>query len=243
LAESRRAVRVIRSIGLERPIHAVAGSLFRVTTDEPVFHLTFDDGPHPDITPRVLDVLDEFDTKATFFVLTDNAQKHPDLLRDTIKRGHGIGLHSRTHPRLTDMPLGRLRDEICAARRDLEAVAGIEIEWFRPPYGAQNIRSLSMVKMCGMQTVLWSVDSLDWKGLTVDNPLERPRKRIDSGGILLMHDVPVGDNEADDRARGFLPEEDLVRLYQLELRELGLRTVSLPELLASGQPMRKAKFG
>ena len=55
MAESRRAVRVVRSIGLERPIHAVAGSLFRVTTDEPVFHLTFDDGPHRDITPRVLD--------------------------------------------------------------------------------------------------------------------------------------------------------------------------------------------
>jgi peptidoglycan/xylan/chitin deacetylase (PgdA/CDA1 family) len=243
LAESRRAVRVVRSIGLERPIHAVAGSLFRVTTDEPVFHLTFDDGPHPDITPRVLDVLDEFDTKATFFVLTDNAQKHPDLIRDTIKRGHGIGLHSRTHPRLTDMPLGRLRDEICAARRDLEAVAGIEIEWFRPPYGAQNIRSLSVVKMCGMQTVLWSVDSRDWKGLTAENPLERSLKFLEPGGILLLHDVPVGEDEEDDRSHGFVPKDELVRMFLVELRQRKLRPVSLTDLLAAGEPLRKAKFG
>lgn len=243
MAESRRAVRVVRSMGLERPIHAVAGSLFRVTTEEPVFHLTFDDGPHADITPRVLDVLDEFDAKATFFVLTANAQRHPDLIHETLRRGHDLALHTRTHPRLTETPLGRLRDEICAARRDLESVAGIEIDWFRPPYGAQNIRSLSVVKLCGMQTVLWSVDSRDWKGLTPENPLERSLKFLEPGGILLLHDVPVGEDEAEDRSNGFLPKEELVRLYLVELKDRGLRPVSLHDLLAAGEPLRKAKFG
>ncbi len=221
----------------------MAGSLFRVTTEQPVFHLTFDDGPDAAITPRVLDVLDEFDAKATFFVLTRNAQEHSELIHETMRRGHDIGLHTRTHPRLTDTPFAGLRDEICAARRDLEEVAGIEIEWFRPPYGAQNIRSLAVVKACGMQTVLWSVDSLDWKGLSAEDPLERARKRIDAGGIVLMHDVPVGDDEASDRASGFIPEEELVRLYLLELEEMGLRPVSIGDLLAAGEPMRKAKFG
>jgi peptidoglycan/xylan/chitin deacetylase (PgdA/CDA1 family) len=243
LAESRRAVRVVRSLKLEQPIHAVAGSLFGVTTEEPVFHLTFDDGPHADITPRVLDVLDEFGAKATFFVLTERAQQHPDLIHETMRRGHDIALHTRTHPRLTETRFGKLRDEICAARHDLEAVAGIEIEWFRPPYGAQNIRSLSLVKICKMQTVLWSVDSRDWKGLTADNPLERSLKFLVSGGILLLHDVPVGVDEAEDATHGYLPKEELVRLYLLELRERGLEAVSLGELLASGQPLRKAKFG
>jgi peptidoglycan/xylan/chitin deacetylase (PgdA/CDA1 family) len=236
-------VRFVRSIGLERPIHAIAGSLFRVTTERPVFHLTYDDGPHPTITPRILDVLDEFEAHATFFVLTDNAQMFPDLIHETMRRGHDIALHTRTHPRLTEVPLGRLRDEICAARRDLEEVAGIEVEWFRPPYGAQNIRSLSVVKACGMQTVLWSVDSRDWKGLTQENPLAKSLKGLEPGGILLLHDVPVGESEMEDAAHGYLPKDELTRMFLDELAERGLEPVSLSSLLSSGEPLRRAKFG
>lgn len=243
MTQSRRAVRIVRSLGLERPIHAIAGSLFQVMTDEPVFHLTFDDGPHPEITPRVLDVLDEYRAKATFFVLTERAQQHHELLHETMHRGHDIALHTRTHPRLTETPWNRLRDEICAARRDLEEVAGIEIGWFRPPYGAQNIRSLSLVKACGMQTVLWSVDSRDWKGLTRDDPLQRSLKFLLPGGMLLMHDVPVGEDENEDDANGFIPKDELTRLFLEELALRKLEPVSLHALLAAGTPLRKAKFG
>jgi peptidoglycan/xylan/chitin deacetylase (PgdA/CDA1 family) len=234
---------VLRRLGLERPIHAVAGSLFRVTTDDRVFHLTYDDGPHPDITPRVLDVLDEAGAKATFFVLTERAQQHPDLIHETMRRGHEIALHTRTHPHLTELSIKRLRDEICAARRDLEEVAGTEITWFRPPYGGQNIRSLSVVKACGMQTVLWSVDSRDWKGLTRDNPLQRSLKFLEPGGIILLHDVPVGETETADEAQGFLPKDELTRMLLAELAERSLEPVSLSRLLAAGEPMRRAKFG
>lgn len=243
MAQSRRSVRLVRSLGLERPIHAVAGSLFQVTTTQPVFHLTFDDGPHPDITPRVLDVLDGFGARATFFVLTERAQKHSELLHETMRRGHDIALHTRTHPRLTKTSWNQLRDEICAARRDLEDVARIEIAWFRPPYGAQNFRSLSLVKACGMQTVLWSVDSHDWKGLTRENPLERSLKGLLPGGILLMHDVPVGEDEGDDDAHGFVPKDELTRMVLTALVERKLEPVSLSALLGSGEPLRKAKFG
>ncbi len=241
--QSRPFVKVIRSLGVERPIHAIAGSLFSVATSEPVFHLTFDDGPHPDITPRILDVLDEHDAKATFFVLTERAERDPDVLHETMRRGHDIALHTRTHPRLTDVSLGRLRDEICAARRDLEAVAGIEVPWFRPPYGAQNLRSISFVRGCGMQTVLWSVDSRDWKGLSPADPLRRTLPGLVPGGIVLLHDVPVGADEFEDRASGFLPKEDLTRLLLEELARREIRPVSLSELLASGSPLRRAKFG
>jgi peptidoglycan/xylan/chitin deacetylase (PgdA/CDA1 family) len=168
---------------------------------------------------------------------------YPDLIHETMRRGHDIALHTRTHPRLTEVPLGRLRDEICAARRDLEEVAGIEVEWFRPPYGAQNIRSLSVVKACGMQTVLWSVDSRDWKGLTQENPLAKSLKGLEPGGILLLHDVPVGESEMEDAARGYLPKDELTRMFLDELAERGLEPVSLSSLLSSGEPLRRAKFG
>ncbi|HET7847303.1 MAG TPA: polysaccharide deacetylase family protein, partial [Acidimicrobiia bacterium] len=177
------------------------------------------------------------------FVLTERAQKHSELLHETMRRGHDIALHTRTHPRLTETPWNQLRDEICAARRDLEAVAGIEIGWFRPPYGAQNLRSLSLVRRCGMQTVLWSVDSRDWKGLTRKDPLERSRKGLLAGGILLMHDVPVGEDERQDDANGFVPKDELTRMMLEELAERMLQPVSLSALLGSGTPLRKAKFG
>jgi peptidoglycan/xylan/chitin deacetylase (PgdA/CDA1 family) len=226
-----------------RPAVRFAGSLFRVTTNQPVFHLTFDDGPHPEITPRVLDVLDEAGAKATFFVLTDNARRYPDLIQETVGRGFDIALHTRSHPRLTEVSIGRMRDEICAARRDLEDVTGIEVEWFRPPYGAQNIRSLSVVKACGMQTVLWSVDSRDWKGLSREDPLKKSLEGLEPGGILLLHDVPVRGTEEEDGTAGFIPKDELTRMFLEELSRRALKPVSLSSLLSSGEPMRRAKFG
>jgi peptidoglycan/xylan/chitin deacetylase (PgdA/CDA1 family) len=191
----------------------------------------------------VLDVLDEAGAKATFFVLTERAQQHPGIVHETLRRGHDLGLHTRSHPRLTELSINRLRDEICAARRDLEEVAGVEITWFRPPYGAQNIRSLSVVKACGMQTMLWSVDSRDWKGLTHDNPLQRSLKYLEPGGIILLHDVPVGEDEAADAAQGFVPKDELTRMLLGELEKRSLQPVSVSRLLSAGEPMRRAKFG
>lgn len=239
----RKAVGAVRSLGLESTAHRLAGALHQVATNRPVFHLTFDDGPHPEITPRVLDVLDEHDAKATFFVLTERAQRHPDLLHETMRRGHLIALHTRTHPRLTDVPSSRLRDEICVARDDLEAVAGAPIEWFRPPYGAQNLRSLYFVRKCALKTVLWSVDSRDWKGLGPEKPLERSLKGLVPGGIILLHDVPVGADEDEDEASGYVAKDVLTRLLLEELAGRNLEAVSLDELLSSGTALKKAKLG
>lgn len=243
MTRSRRSVRFVKSLRVDKPIHAVAGCMIGVTTTEPVFHLTFDDGPHPVVTPRVLDALDEHRAKATFFVLTQQAEEHPDVLHEVIGRGHHIALHSRTHPRLTELAWGSLIDEIRDARRDLEKLARRPVTRFRPPYGAQNFRSLSMARGSGMKTVLWSVDSRDWKGLTRDEPLERARPGLVPGGMLLMHDTPVGDTETEDAAHGFIPKDELTRLYLDELGRLGMQAVSLDELLSSGRQRRKAKFG
>ncbi|MGD2060738.1 MAG: polysaccharide deacetylase family protein [Acidimicrobiia bacterium] len=228
-------------MGLEKPIHAMAGSLVGVNTSQPVFHLTFDDGPHPDVTPRVLDVLSEHQVTATFFVLTERAQQHPELIDRLKRQGHEIALHTRTHPRLTETPLAQMIDEIRHARRDLEEVTKTKVRWFRPPYGAQNLRSLAVVRASGMQTVLWSVDSWDWKGLTAENPLERRAERLTPGGILLMHDTPA-DESGDDAAKGLIAKDELTALYLAELAKRGLEAVSLDDLLAAGTPTRRAKF-
>ena len=198
MARYRKTARLVRSLGLERVAHAFAGSLCEVKTDRPVFHITFDDGPNPEVTPRILEVLEEFDAPATFFLLAENAERHPELVHEIVDRGHELGHHSRTHLRLSTAPWGRLPDEIWKARRDLERVAGRSIKLFRPPYGAHGLRSLYMVKGAGMQTVLWSVDSEDWKGLSPDDPLQHTSAKIGNGGILL---TPRSSRNRDHRGR------------------------------------------
>ena len=136
MARFGRAVAAARALRLERPINAVTGSIFEVETTEPVFHLTFDDGPHPDMTRRVLDTLERYEATATFFLVTRTAQTHPEIVQEVVARGHEIGLHSRTHMRLSTASWRDLNDEICAARRDLEEITGRAVHWFRPPYGA-----------------------------------------------------------------------------------------------------------
>jgi peptidoglycan/xylan/chitin deacetylase (PgdA/CDA1 family) len=242
MARYRKTARFVRSLRLERAAHLLAGSLCEVATERPVFHVTFDDGPHPDVTPKVLDALDEHSAPATFFLLTENAEKHPELVEEIMRRGHEIGHHSRTHPRLSTAPWGTLTDEILASRRDLERVAGRPIKLFRPPYGAHGLRSLYMVKGAGLKTVLWSVDSEDWKGLPAsEDPLERTRQRIARGGILLLHDRPAGESVEEDRHLDRIAKDDLTRRYLEELAGVGLETVSLDELLASGDQVRRAK--
>jgi len=242
LARYRRAVAALRSLGLERPIHAIAGALYAVDTKEPVFHLTFDDGPHPDVTPAVLEALEEHKAKATFFVLTSLAQKHPALIQETLDRGHLVALHTRSHPRLSDVSWRQLIDEVHTARVDLEEVTKQPIRWFRPPYGAEGMRSIPVVRASRMRTVVWSADSHDWQGLTEDDPLRNTTKNIAPGGIALLHDVPVGESVAEDTASGYIRKEELTRALLEELHIRRIRPVSFMELLASGPALRRAKL-
>lgn len=238
----RRIASVVRTLNLDKPIHSMAGALCGVATDEAVFHLTFDDGPNPDVTPSVLDALDEFGAPATFFLLTSNAQEHPDLAQEILRRGHVIGLHSRTHPRLSHVSWQVLQDEILAARLDLEETIGARVTWFRPPYGVHGARSIAMTRKARLTTMLWTVDSRDYKGITTD-PLERTRAVIKPGGVVLLHDRPVGDSLADDAAHGLIPKEELTRVYLRELADRRLRPVDADALFSSGRPLKKLKLG
>lgn len=243
MARFEAAVRTARALKLERPINAVVGSIYAVETEKPLFHLTFDDGPHPVVTPLVLDVLEQFNATATFFVVTDQAQAYPEILREVLRRGHQIGLHSRTHMRLSTASWSSLNDEICRAHRDLEDLVEAPVGWFRPPYGAGGLRTRPVARACRMKSLLWSVDSRDWKGLTADNPLERSLHLLQPGGILLMHDTPHKDDDGDDAAAGLIPKDKLIGLYLEELAERSLKAVSIDELMSAGRPKRKTKLG
>lgn len=237
-----RGVAVLRSRRTkrqERLRDALTGCVCEVVTERPVFHLTFDDGPHPEVTPSILDVLDEFEASATFFLLVDHAARYPYVAAETLRRGHEIGLHGRTHMRLSSAPWRAILDEVGRAAEELAEIIGRDIDLFRPTYGEHGLGSLAVARMGGMKTVLWSVDTYDWKGIRRDAPVERITDRMNRGGIGLIHDTPVGKTVAEERARGFIGKDALTRALLTGMEERALRSVTLQELLGSGREVRR----
>ena len=106
------------------------------------------------MTPTLLDLLARWEAKATFFVLTDKAAAHPDLIQRMLREGHEVGLHFDRHDRITSLPADVARARLKAAKAQLEAIAG-PITYFRPPYGGQSLRTYFMARALGLQVVTW----------------------------------------------------------------------------------------
>src|SRR5262245_38613659 len=111
----------------------------RMSTRQPEVALTFDDGPHPEYTPRILEVLKQFQAKATFFVIGQNARRYPDLIQRMVAEGHSLGCHTDTHVDLSRIGLRRSWDECRQSQRSLEQISGQRIRLIRPPWGRIRI--------------------------------------------------------------------------------------------------------
>jgi peptidoglycan/xylan/chitin deacetylase (PgdA/CDA1 family) len=171
-------------------VTALGGSLCGVRTDQPVFGLTFDDGPDPANTPPVLAALAQAGAGATFFVLASNVAREPRLVRSIQEQGHEIALHGDEHIDLTRCSPRRVVRSIAVARRRVELVTGRPVRWFRPPYGAQSPFSYLVARLSGMEVVCWSASARDWLGIGAARQVELAMQDLAPGGILLMHDGP-----------------------------------------------------
>jgi peptidoglycan/xylan/chitin deacetylase (PgdA/CDA1 family) len=192
--------------------------------------LTFDDGPDPGSTPGVLDALDRHGARATWFVLVDRAEAHPELIQRMLRDGHDVGLHGMDHRRLTRLDARELRTHIGNGMRRLAAVSGQQPCWFRPPYGSQNLRSYLAARRCGMKVVVWSADCGDWEQHPEEQIAQRAAGAVGPGGVLLLHDSIAAD--PDEPARDpLLDRPKIVELTLAGLRERGLQGVSLSQLL------------
>lgn len=201
--------------------------------------LTFDDGPDPAVTPAVLDLLDEFDARATFFVLTDKVAEHRDIVLETVARGHEIALHGDRHDRMTTFDAGVVRDRLAAAKDLLESVVQREVRLYRPPFGAQSLRTYRSARSCGLDVVVWGPYAGEWQGGTPRDMADRAQQGRSPGTIVLMHDgleVPAGDVVPDlDRARG-------IELILADLQAEGLAGSSVSGLLDGGPARRTVWF-
>jgi len=167
---------------------AVAAEHFFVDRARNVVSLTFDDGPSRAHTTRILEILDRYSIKATFFMLGSHAATMPELVREVAEAGHDIGNHTWSHGSLRSMWKTQIREELCRTNAAIHAASGVRPRLFRPPYGRYPESALALVGGLEMDLVLWSVDSADWGDDDPESIARAVVRAAEPGSIVLLHD-------------------------------------------------------
>ena len=161
-----------------------------VKIEQKTLAMTFDDGPHPSLTPKLLDLLKERNIKCTFFLVGNLVKVYPDIVRRIIAEGHEIGNHTWSHCSLTSRSDEQIRSELKKSEDAVYEVAGVRPNLVRPPYGAINTRIKDlMFSEFGYSTIMWSVDPQDWRRPGVSVVTSRLVSGAHPGAIMLSHDI------------------------------------------------------
>ncbi|MCM3090848.1 MULTISPECIES: polysaccharide deacetylase family protein [unclassified Cytobacillus] len=169
--------------------------------------LTFDDGPHPKVTPLILDILKKHNAKATFYMLGSQAQFYPALASQVAEEGHEIGNHSNSHADLSSLGAKEIRKEMEEASAKIKEASGQLPATVRPPYGAMNEDVKKIAGMAQTPLILWSVDSLDWKTLNAQSIKKIVKANAVPGSIVLMHDIHMPTAQALPELLTYLEKE------------------------------------
>ena len=161
--------------------------VYSVERDDKVISVTFDASWGGDKTMRILDLLDQYNAKATFFLVGIWVDKYPELVQEIARRGHEIGNHSDSHAHFSQISESQMRQELDSCSDKIEALTGTRPTLFRPPYGDYNSKVVTLVRSEGYECVQWSVDSLDWKNRGVDDLIKRATTNVQQGDIILFH--------------------------------------------------------
>ncbi|SHG43826.1 polysaccharide deacetylase family protein [Ornithinibacillus halophilus] len=193
-------------------------SIVEINNEEKYVALTFDDGPTPDFTPQILEILKNYDAKATFFMLGVQVKQHPQIVQQVADADHEIGNHTQNHVDLTKISSGEIREELTKSNQQIKEASGDAPSLIRPPFGVYNNNLEQIASENNTSIIMWSVDTRDWER----NPsyvVDTVKKKVKSGSIVLMHDTKHTTVEA-------LPE---VMNY---LKKNGYQFVTVSELLA-----------
>jgi peptidoglycan-N-acetylglucosamine deacetylase len=151
-------------------------------------YLTFDDGPHPHVTPQLLDLLETKNAKATFFLVGRSVEAYPELVGRIAENGHSIGNHSYNHERFHELELQTQLDEIVATNSLIEKITGAKCKLFRAPGGRWSLRLVLKLIRLGITSVHWSKDSMDWSKNSEQAISYLAKKPIKNKDIVLLHD-------------------------------------------------------
>ena len=224
------------------PLSGPLGSIRGARTRELVIGLTFDDGPDPDSTTGVLDALAHHRALATFFVLVDRAEAHPQLIRRMLADGHEIGLHGLDHQRLTLLDRREIAGHIANGLRRLTAISGRKPRWFRPPYGAQDLRSYFAARRSGLDVVVWSVDCEDWVQRPEEEIAQQAIDAAQPGCVLLLHDATAAETRERRTLVPRLDRSAIADRVLTGLAERGYKALSVSALLDGRRAHRTAWF-
>lgn len=185
-----------------------------VDTGAPMVAFTFDDGPNPDTTQRILDVLNANYSHATFFVVGNNAEKYPDTLKAISASGSEIGNHTYSHEKLTDLSDVDVEEQIDKVNRAVKKATGEGTTVIRPPYGAYDENLLNQLEE---PIVLWDLDTEDWDSRNAQKIVSKVLSNVKDGDIILMHDIYDSTAEA-------------VEILVPKLKEQGYQIVTVSEM-------------
>ncbi|MFA5635643.1 MAG: polysaccharide deacetylase family protein [Anaerovoracaceae bacterium] len=169
--------------------------IYSVGTEEKKIAISFDAAWGNSHTGPILDILDQYGIKTTFFLVKIWADKYPEDVEEISRRGHEVQNHSATHPDMTTLSVEQIQEEIESAGVAIEALTGIKPNLFRPPFGAYNNEVIETLEGMDYKVIQWSVDSLDWKEISADQIVERVLSGIEPGAIVLFHNDAVNVEE------------------------------------------------
>ena len=196
--------------------------VYNVDTQEKVLSISFDAAWGRANTEEILNILDRYDVKTTFFLVGFWAEKHPDLVAELVRRGHEIGNHSATHPHMAQLSRAQIAEELRRCSDLVASVTGTPTTLFRPPYGEYDDEVVLVSRELGYECVQWNVDSLDWKNLGKDDMVRRCTKNVNPGDIVLFHNDSKYILEA-------LP--DILEYYT----QAGYKIIPVSQLLLQGE--------
>ena len=161
--------------------------IYGVDTTEKKVAITFDSAWGADKTLDILKLLEKYDAKATFFLVGFWVDKYPEMVKAIDKQGIEIGTHSNTHPDFVNLSEEQMRLELTSSIDKIEKITSKKVELFRAPYGSYNNTMLNLTDSLGLKTIQWSIDTLDWKGLSGSEMVNRVLAKLQNGAIILCH--------------------------------------------------------
>lgn len=163
-------------------------TIYKIRTSVKKIALTFDDGPDPKNTPLLLDILKQFDAKATFFVVGRKLKKYPDLAKRIIAEGHEFGNHTYSHPNLAKLDFKNIYDELRKTEKIIRKITGQKPVLFRPPFLSYNKTALKVSRRFGYLMIMRSIETSDFRRPGVKKIVKAVMSRLNKGKIVLLHD-------------------------------------------------------
>jgi len=171
------------------PIVPVAGKtpIYSVARDDNKIAISFDAAWGSEYTRDIMDILDQYKIKTTFFVVKFWVEDNPEAAREIINRGHELGNHSATHPEMGNLTAAGIEEEIISTHNTIKDITGFEAKLFRPPFGHYSQGMLATIAELGYYSIQWDVDSLDWKERGAEDIVLRVIDKTRPGSIVLFH--------------------------------------------------------